>query len=501
MPSPKISYTALAHTVVRESREPLPFAEIMQRINILAPITTKNPKGTIRNAISQSYLIINTGNGCYGWKYRVINDSVLRLTLSESDCRGEAIEYTGELRDALYPAFFAGQKYGDREPVHLKLPAGTTTRLPLNHLHEAHWGTRAAPEFWEWFKSLHAKPGDALIVRVLDGEARLYAVEFQTCAARDEAAIAVRNQQIVQAALERFRSSASGVTDWDMSSHLLAIGLYRHPVPPDPLKEIWTRDLWEPELTRKPVRSGWVYAGRDDSEPMIGSLMQQLRDQTPPSKRKREPASITGITAPTSIYQLKVTLRDSHPAIWRRIQVPDTILLPHLHGVLQLAMGWTNSHLHSFQVGKRIFAEPSPDDAFRIIDYRSVRLNQIAPAVADSLVYLYDFGDSWEHDIVVEEILPAKKEMRHLRCLDGQRACPPEDVGGVWGYADFVKAIRNSRHPEHAEMLEWVGGAFDPDKFDLPGVNGMLHIFQSSLARQARTKQALQVFDEAIRWQ
>src|SRR5512137_708828 len=105
MPSPKISYTALAHRVVRESREPLPFAEIMQRINALAPVTTKNPKGTIRNAISQSYLIVNTGNGCYGWKYRVINDSVLRLTLSESDCRGEAIEYTGELRDALYPAF------------------------------------------------------------------------------------------------------------------------------------------------------------------------------------------------------------------------------------------------------------------------------------------------------------------------------------------------------------------------------------------------------------
>jgi hypothetical protein len=112
----------------------------------------------------------------------------------------------------------------------------------------------------------------------------------------------------------------------------------------------------------------------------------------------------------------------------------------------------------------------SPDDSFPIIDYRSVRLYQIAPAVADCLVYLYDFGDSWKHDIVVEEILPAEKGTRHLRCLDGQRACPREDVGGVWGYADFVKAIRNPRHPEHAEMLAWVG-AFDPDKFDLPGVS------------------------------
>jgi hypothetical protein len=213
-----------------------------------------------------------------------------------------------------------------------------------------------------------------------------------------------------------------------------------------------------------------------------------LRDQTPPSKRKREPASIAAIAAPTSIYQLKVTLRDSHPAIWRRIQVADTILLPHLHGILQLAMGWTNSHLHSFQAGKATFAEPSPDDFSPVIDYRSVRLNQIAPPVKDCFVYLYDFGDIWEHDVVVEEILPIEKGTRYPHSLDGQRACPPEDVGGVWGYADFVRAIRNPRHPEHAEMLAWVGGAFDPDKFDLLGVNVMLQIFQSSLAHQARTK-------------
>jgi hypothetical protein len=488
MPSSKISYTALTHRVVRESREPLSFAEIMQRINAIAPITTKNPKGTIRNAISQSHLIVNVGNGRYGWKLRIVNDSVLRLTLSESDCQGEVIEYTGELREALYPAFFAGQEYNDRGPVHMKLPDGTTTSLPLEHLHEAHWGTRATLEFREWFKSLHAKPGDALIVRVLDGEARLYAIEFQSRAARNETAIAARNQQIVQAAFERFRRSSTGVTDWQMSSHLLAIGLYKNPIPPDPLREIWTRDLWEPELARKIVGSGWVYAGHDDSDLMIGSLMQQLRDQTPLSKRKRKSPSIDGITASASIYRLKVTLRDSHPAIWRRIQVADTILLPHLHGVLQLAMGWTNSHLHLFQVGKRVFAKPSPEDDFLITDYRSVPLNQIAPAVADCFVYLYDFGDSWEHDIIVEEILPAEKGVRHPLCLDGQHACPPEDVGGGWGYTDFLKTIRNSRHPEHAEMLAWVGGAFDPDKFDLIGINGMLKIFQSSLERQAQTK-------------
>ncbi len=488
MPPPKASYTELTHQVVRESRDPLPFTEIMRRVNAIAPITTKNPKGTIRNAISQSRLIVNTGDGRYGWKYRVINDSVLRLALSESDCQDATIEYTEEVRDALCPAFFANQKYADREPIKLKLPDGSVTQLPLDHFREARWGTKGSPEFWQWFKSLRAKPGDALIVRVLDGEARLYAVEFQLGAARDESAIAARNQQIVEAALTHFRRSASGVTDWDMSTHLLAIGLYKHPVPPDALKDIWTRDLWEPELEKKPVRGGWVYVGRDDSDLMIASLMEQLRGETPLSKKKRELAPIAEIPAPNSIYQLKVTLQDSHPAIWRRILVPDTFLLPHLHGVLQLAMGWTNSHLHWFRVGKQIYAEPSSDFDFEVRDYRTVRLNQIAPAVKDRFVYLYDFGDSWEHDIVVEKILPIEKGAHYPRCLEGQRACPPEDVGGVWGYSDFVKAIRNPRHPEHDEMLEWVGGKFDPEKFDLNGVNGMLEVFQSTLAYHARKK-------------
>ncbi len=218
----------------------------------------------------------------------------------------------------------------------------------------------------------------------------------------------------------------------------------------------------------------------------IASLMEQLRGDMPLAKKKREPAPIAEIAAPNAIYQLKVTLQDSHPAIWRRIQVPNTILLPHLHGVLQLAMGWTNSHLHWFRVGEQIYTEPSPDFGFEVIDKSAVRLNQIAPAVKNRFVYLYDFGDSWEHDIVVEKILPPEKDAHYPRCLDGKRACPPEDVGGAWGYADFVKAIRHPRHPEHDEMLEWMGGKFDPEKFDRRGVNGMLQVFQSTLAYQAR---------------
>ncbi len=115
-------------------------------------------------------------------------------------------------------------------------------------------------------------------------------------------------------------------------------------------------------------------------------------------------------------------------------------------------------------------------------------MSQIAPKVKDHFVYLYDFGDRWEHDIVVERILLHEKDVDYARCLDGRRACPPEDVGGVWGYADSVKAIRNPRHPEHDEMLAWAGGQFDPEEFDLNAVNGMLSVFQSTLAYRVRRK-------------
>jgi hypothetical protein len=119
MTETKPSYADLVHQVVREATEPLPFAEIMQRVNALVPITTKDPKSTIRNAISQSRLIVNTGDGRYGWKYRVINGSTLRLPLSESDLAQRQLTYTEELRDALWPAFFEIQKRADRSPIRL----------------------------------------------------------------------------------------------------------------------------------------------------------------------------------------------------------------------------------------------------------------------------------------------------------------------------------------------------------------------------------------------
>ena len=176
------------------------------------------------------------------------------------------------------------------------------------------------------------------------------------------------------------------------------------------------------------------------------------------------------------IYQIKVTLRDSKPPIWRRIQVPGDINLGKLHRILQEVMGWTDSHLHQFIVGNTYFGQPDPDygDMYDMRDEKRVKLSQIAPAEKFKFRYEYDFGDSWEHELLVEKILPPEPGVHYPVCLKGKRACPPEDVGGVWGYPDFLEAIQNPDHPEHEDMLEWIGGEFDPEAFDLDEVNEAL---------------------------
>jgi hypothetical protein len=176
---------------------------------------------------------------------------------------------------------------------------------------------------------------------------------------------------------------------------------------------------------------------------------------------------------PQSIYQLKITLNDSKPPIWRRILVPDSISLHQLHTVLQIVMGWTNSHLHQFIIDGEYYGEPDEEDGYSedLKNEKRCRLNQFVGRKGFKFIYEYDFGDSWEHTILVEAILPIQKSAQYPICLDGKRACPPEDVGGVWGYDDIMKIYRNPKHPEHEDMLEWIGEDFDPEFFDMEDAN------------------------------
>ena len=170
------------------------------------------------------------------------------------------------------------------------------------------------------------------------------------------------------------------------------------------------------------------------------------------------------------VYQIKVTLRHVAPPIWRRIEVPGDIRLGKLHRVLQIAMGWTDSHLHAYHMGGATYGTPDPEFPNETQSERSVRLDKVV-GEGDTLIYEYDFGDSWEHTLKVEKILPADPTTHYPRCTVGSRACPPEDCGGPPGYEQLLEVLGNPKHEEYEAMREWTCGEFDPEVFDLGQVN------------------------------
>ncbi len=179
--------------------------------------------------------------------------------------------------------------------------------------------------------------------------------------------------------------------------------------------------------------------------------------------------------APKQIYQLKVTLEDIRPPIWRRIEVAGDTPLAKLHRILQTAFGWHNSHLHAFGVGETTYGAPHPDfDDGGMKNERRFKLCDIAPDVKSKFRYEYDFGDGWLHLAQVEKIFDAAPDGVYPLCIKGKRACPPEDCGGPPGYDLFLEAIADPEHEEHNDLLEWVGGAFDPEAFDQNAVNQAL---------------------------
>ncbi len=190
--------------------------------------------------------------------------------------------------------------------------------------------------------------------------------------------------------------------------------------------------------------------------------------------RKQTPAEPRGV----ALYQLKITLKRCHPAIWRRVVVRADITLARLHEVIQAVMGWGNYHLHQFSSGggfaRTYYGVPDPEFGSEMLDERRFRLGGVAPLVKRKIIYEYDFGDSWEHEVLVEKILPADAAFKHPVCLAGANACPPEDCGGFMGYANLLEALTNPKHAEHDDMKGWIGGNWDPTRFDLDAANARL---------------------------
>jgi hypothetical protein len=178
------------------------------------------------------------------------------------------------------------------------------------------------------------------------------------------------------------------------------------------------------------------------------------------------------------IYQLKVTLRFTEPPVWRRLLVPARLTLEQLHDVLQTAMGWDNCHMHEFRIGDRHFGTPEPEDQFMempsVESERTASLSSVLQRLRAKITYTYDFGDGWEHSIVLEKRLAAAPEASYPVCTGGELACPPEDCGGIPGFYNLIEAIADPDHERHEEMIEWVGKDFAPQAFSVECVNLML---------------------------
>jgi hypothetical protein len=201
---------------------------------------------------------------------------------------------------------------------------------------------------------------------------------------------------------------------------------------------------------------------------MIRNSLRHIVDTI--TKALEESTGIGSIPASERLYQFKITLLESQPPIWRRIQVKNCTL-DKLHEHIQTAMGWTTSHRHQFEIDGERYGDPELlDDGFEdfeCVDSTVAKISEIVPKDGKRFrfTYEYDFGDDWQHEVLFEGCLRAKKGQRYPICVEGERACPPEDVGGVWGYAEFLEAIADPKHEEHHRMLEWAGD-FDAEKFD-----------------------------------
>jgi Plasmid pRiA4b ORF-3-like protein/Domain of unknown function (DUF1841) len=202
----------------------------------------------------------------------------------------------------------------------------------------------------------------------------------------------------------------------------------------------------------------------------VAAYRQALDALRPPSSRRRAKSA-----APVrdAVYQVKVSLRGARPPIWRRLRLPAATTLAQLHLVIQAAFGWEDAHLHAFEVDGRRYSRPDFELWDEAADEGKARLRDLASRPGARLRYTYDFGDSWEHDLLVEDILPPDGVKRAV-CLAGRRAGPPEDCGGMWGYAELCEILADPDHPDHAERVGWLGHPHDPAAFDRDVINSSL---------------------------
>ncbi len=422
----KISFTQLAHDVVQQSPVPISVAEIMEQVQAIHLITTKNPKSTIRNAVSQSYMIVSTGDGRYGWKPRLISGAIVRHTLSETELVEGVLHWDMDVWDALWPTFFAKQKYNDRSPAKVALPNETVAEMPLEHYGHGLWGTHATPTFWFWLKSQNPQPGDHLMFRVIDGEERWFAVTFEARAERNEAEIRKRNQEMI-ALGQKLMKRPYGAMDRDITTHALATGFYQHDVPPDPFGELWTA------ITQLDEQKPEYVLPEDTPDPLLSALFEkpaQVYDpQAPPSLpreydpqygRRHARPSLKARKGSVKSWIFRVNHR-AFPDVWSDIELAEDQTLEDLHLQIQSAFRWMDDHLYSFfigdETGKKV-SEVGCPWADTLLHTHLVQIGQLGLAPGRKLLYLFDYGDNHEFDVEVIDLNPIAPKGKYPKILN-----------------------------------------------------------------------------------
>lgn len=178
------------------------------------------------------------------------------------------------------------------------------------------------------------------------------------------------------------------------------------------------------------------------------------------------------------VFQIQIVLRGSKPKIWRRILIPSDMPLSDFHEVIQTSMGWENSHLHQFEKDNILYTMKIEGDVFwnekKKKDYKDLIVSDLLTKKHEKVTYEYDYGDRWEHDIFLEEIIAADPNIKYPFCVEGKMSCPPEDCGGIHGYQDILKIMRNPENKFYENYKDWLDEDFDPDYFDKDEVNKRL---------------------------
>ena len=428
MAAQKISFTKLAHDVVYESGEPLSVVEIIERVNAITPITTKNPKQTIRNAVSQSQMIVSNGDGRYGWKPRLVDGSIVRHTLSEAELVKKVLHWDQDLRDAIWPTFYAKQMYEDRSPAKVGLLNEVVVELPLIHFGNGVWGTEPPPPFWEWLNKQNAQVGDHLLFHVIDNEARWFAVTFEARKNRDEQAIQKRNQALFSF-MEKMKQRPQGAAEWDVTRDLLATGFYYDDIPPDPFSEMWETPTWAGRLYAEDDEP--LNRPEDAPDPLLTALFERPaqvydpdlppnlpREYDPDYGRRHSRRSQKARKGSVTAYTLRINHR-AFPDAYGELLLAEDQTLEDLHLEIQILFHWDDDHLYSFYVtdpdGRRI--EIGSPWSETTLHTHLIQLGALNLTAGQRFLYLFDYGDNHEFDVQVMEVNPYAPKGKYPKVL------------------------------------------------------------------------------------